>query len=46
VPMKTGVPRMMHSDTPTILSDLPWMAASKRWSTFYTRVAYTCGIHA
>jgi hypothetical protein len=23
VPMKTGVPRMMHSDTPTILSDLP-----------------------
>jgi len=30
MPMKTGVPRMMHSDTPTMRSDRPWIAASKR----------------
>jgi hypothetical protein len=39
VPIGIGIPMMMHSLTPSIISVLPWMAASNRWSVVFSNEA-------
>jgi hypothetical protein len=39
VPMGIGIPMMMHSLTPSIISVRPWMAASNKWSVVFSNEA-------